>query len=105
MLPPHQQPAQLISVRIPVRRAWLLLWAVPAAFAPCSANPDSASVGGAVLSPGPACSEHVRLQQVALCIPLLQLQGFLLLTEQVHAAGLLSKWNRFGKRKVLPLLK
>lgn len=60
---------------------------------------------GAVLSLGPACSERVQLQQVAPCIPLLHLQGFLLLTEQVCAAGLLSKLKRFGKIKVLPLLK
>lgn len=60
---------------------------------------------GAVLSLGPACSERVQLQQVAPCIPLLHLQGFLLLTEQVCAAGLLSKLRRFGKIKVLPLLK
>lgn len=49
-LPPHQQPVQLISTRIPVGGVWVLLWAVwlsvAAVFASCSANPDSAGAWG-----------------------------------------------------------
>jgi len=76
MLPPHQQPAQLISMRIAVRGVRVLLWSVwlsvAAAFAPCSANPDSAGAwelcSASALPALNACSCNRLLRASLYCI-------------------------------------